>query len=634
MNRSGTSEPALHTIHVLGFVLASSVLLSSCASPKVKETRLPKLESPDLIALANSEKLTDGTKRFLIQKNLLEAYRANPEQTIIALQSEPSSSSSPAARVALAEMCGDTGEVIATTNPSKAAGFFISAANFALPVAQQSSNNELALKSYNWATARAARTLFDSGHDWSQPADIPGPGKTWRLDPIASGPGYLDPARADSLWYSANLQLKGFDDFPRKIRPGFGAAMIGHQGYTPERAAENPFLAPVGMSLPATATLDFRPDGKSVRLAFHDSMIKEKAQLGGRTVTLRSDFTAPLATLYSYQPKHNVGFAGMLHPDKYEDRMGLFELEPYRSDQIPVVFVHGLMSSPGTWLKALNILIADPKLRERYQLLAFYYPTGYPIAHNASSLRKKLATYQQMRDPGKRNPNMKKMMLIGHSMGGLLSSMQIRDSGDTFIKKVFNKPLDQIESLSEERQAEIEEIAIFEANPNITRTVFVAAPHRGSNIAASPIGKLGADLIKFSTDLLSGQWLTTQTEGLTEAGKELARHTPNSITELAPDAPVLVTILETPVQPSTTIHSIIGNHNNREPLKESGDSVVPYWSSHLDEAASEKVVHANHVTITGNLEAIEETRRLLYLHAGLEYPGPDPTLTQADTISR
>ncbi|MEM7145357.1 MAG: hypothetical protein AAF591_09490 [Verrucomicrobiota bacterium] len=623
----------LRNLRLFGLLFAGTVVLASCASPKVKETKLPKLESAELVALANPSKLTDGTKRFLIQKNLLEAYRSSPEQTIITLQDQPGISTNPGARLALAEMCGDVGEQLAETNPAKAAGYFVSAANFALPVAQNS-NNQLALKSYNWATARAARILFDARHDWSKPAALPGPGKTWRLTTTTSGTGYLDPNRADTLWYSANLQLKGFDDFPRKIRPGFGAAMIGHRNSTPERSAENPFLSPVGLSLPATATLDFRGGGQNAQLAFHDSMIKETTQLGGRTVTLRSDFTAPLATLYSYQPKHNVGFAGMLHPDKYEDRMGLFELEPHRPDQIPVVFVHGLMSSPGTWMKALNILIADPKLRERYQLLAFYYPTGYPIAHNASSFRKKLAAYQEARDPGRRNPNMQDMILIGHSMGGLLSSMQIRDSGDSFIDKIFSKPLDEIDSISEERRAEIKETAIFDANPNITRTVFVAAPHRGSNIAASPIGKLGADLIKFSTDLLTGKWLTTNTEGLTEDGKRLARHTPNSITELEPDAPILLTILENPVQPSTTIHSIIGNHNNHQPLEESGDAVVPYWSSHLDEAVSEKVVKASHVSITGNPDAIEETRRLLYLHAGLNYPGPDPSLVQSDAVSR
>ena len=40
-------------------------------------------------------------------------------------------------------------------------------------------------------------------------------------------------------------------------------------------------------------------------------------------------------------------------------------------------------------------------------------------------------------------------------------------------------------------------------------------------------------------------------------------------------------------------HSIIGNSGRwNVPLKESSDGVVPYWSSHLDRALSEKIVPA------------------------------------------
>ena len=65
--------------------------------------------------------------------------------------------------------------------------------------------------------------------------------------------------------------------------------------------------------------------------------------------------------------------------------------------------------------------------------------------------------------------------------------------------------------------------------------------------------------------------------------------------------------------------SIIGNHKMSEPLEESTDTVVDYWSSHLNDAASESVVDATHLDILRDDAAIEELRRLLYLHAGLKY---------------
>jgi hypothetical protein len=56
---------------------------------------------------------------------------------------------------------------------------------------------------------------------------------------------------------------------------------------------------------------------------------------------------------------------------------------------------------------------------------------------------------------------------------------------------------------------------------------------------------------------------------------------------------------------------------------------VTYSSSHLDGATSEKVVHATHNTILRNSDAIEEMRRILYLHAGLRYTRPPDEVLKA-----
>ena len=43
------------------------------------------------------------------------------------------------------------------------------------------------------------------------------------------------------------------------------------------------------------------------------------------------------------------------------------------------------------------------------------------------------------------------------------------------------------------------------------------------------------------------------------------------------------------------------------------DGVVPYWSSHLPQARSEKIVSSNH-TVQQNPEAIDEVARILREH--------------------
>jgi len=248
------------------------------------------------------------------------------------------------------------------------------------------------------------------------------------------------------------------------------------------------------------------------------------------------------------------------------------------------------------------------------------YPTGYPVVRNGAGLRKRLKQFQEHYDPGRRNPRMRNMMLVGHSMGGLLSNAQIRTSGDSMSGILFNKPIDKLDGLDAADREELKEFLNYTANPDVTRAVFVAAPHRGSNLAKGPLGALGERLIKFPFDVATAI-ANPRLGGVTDAGRAILAKRPDSIESLKPNAPGLTILLKQPVRRGVRYHSIIGNHKMKEPLAESSDTVVPYWSSHLDGAVSEKVVDAKHTTITHDLVAIEEVRRILYLHSGLRYPG-------------
>jgi hypothetical protein len=77
-------------------------------------------------------------------------------------------------------------------------------------------------------------------------------------------------------------------------------------------------------------------------------------------------------------------------------------------------------------------------------LAIFRYPTGFPLTYNTASLRERLREFQDYYDPGRSNLNMRNVLLVGHSMGGLLSSMQIRDSGDAISNKHFTVPIDEL----------------------------------------------------------------------------------------------------------------------------------------------------------------------------------------------
>src|SRR5262249_61834827 len=66
---------------------------------------------------------------------------------------------------------------------------------------------------------------------------------------------------------------------------------------------------------------------------------------------------------------------------------GLYLLRPYAPGKIPVVFVHGLASSPVAFLQAINDFQNDPTLSARYQFWMFLYPTGRSIVGSARRLR-------------------------------------------------------------------------------------------------------------------------------------------------------------------------------------------------------------------------------------------------------
>ena len=269
-------------------------------------------------------------------------------------------------------------------------------------------------------------------------------------------------------------------------------------------------------------------------------------------------------------------------------------------------FVHGLASTPFTWVKTVNGLQQDPEVRKRYQPWVFGYATGNPILYSALRLREELAKVD------KAYPNHLPYVIVGHSMGGMLTRAQVTTvtramwERDTKIgsaaKSIFaNNSSDSL----------IVRAMTYRANPRIKRVVFVCTPHRGSNMASSGIGSLAVSLISLPTHLL-----TTVKDSITSA--ELVQLTgsskrlPNSVWGLRPSNPAFPVVNEAPI--TVPYHSIIGDRGKGD-CPNCTDGVVAYWSSHLDGAKSEQIVPGPH----GSAElpqTIDELDRILRVHLG------------------
>ena len=90
---------------------------------------------------------------------------------------------------------------------------------------------------------------------------------------------------------------------------------------------------------------------------------------------------------------------GLRDPDATAAVSGLYMLEPYDPEKIPVVMIHGFWSSIVTWMEMYNDLRGAPEIRDHYQFWFYLYPSGQPFWYSAADLRQQLRLARQSLDP-------------------------------------------------------------------------------------------------------------------------------------------------------------------------------------------------------------------------------------------
>ena len=91
------------------------------------------------------------------------------------------------------------------------------------------------------------------------------------------------------------------------------------------------------------------------------------------------------------------------------DTWGIYFLEPYDPDRIPVLFVHGIGGTPLDFRTMLNALD-----RTKFQAWVFQYPTAPRLGAASSALRGLLADLEHKHRFGA-------LFIVAHSMGGLVA---------------------------------------------------------------------------------------------------------------------------------------------------------------------------------------------------------------------
>ena len=408
---------------------------------------------------------------------------------------------------------------------------------------------------------------------------------------------------------------------------GLGVPLIAvrknHEG---EEPAERYY--PPQLTFPVTAFLRVLPhengpsDGTSRRrcvLELFDPLMGTNTEAAGRVVPLETDLSTPLAYFLeqpAYQEK-NIATFGLLNPQSAQRISGLYMLQPFDPHKIPVIMVHGLWSSPLTWMEMFNDLRGFPEIRNQYQFWFYLYPTGQPFWISAAQLREDLVEVRSTLDPQRQVGRLDSLVLVGHSMGGLVSKLQTLESRDDYWRIVSDKPFSEL-SVSPEARESLAKTFFFQPNPSVRRVVTIATPHRGSHFSNS-------------TTQWLGRWLITMPEMLSHTRDRLLNDNPNffqnekmfginnSIESLAPDSPVLPVMLQSPQAPWVKYHNIVGLVSEDGVVGNfAGDSdgVVRFASAHLDpnDVSSEIVVTSDHVSVHRHPRSILEVRRILLDH--------------------
>jgi hypothetical protein len=231
-------------------------------------------------------------------------------------------------------------------------------------------------------------------------------------------------------------------------------------------------------------------------------------------------------------------------------------------------------------------------------------------------MREDLALMRRNLDPNRQDPALDQMVLVGHSMGGLVSKLQTVESEEAFWRTMSDHPFGELNADPEIVQS-LAGLYFFRPNPSVRRVVTLGTPHRGSQFANGVTRWLGGKLITLPTKMLDGRnQLLAKNQGFFRDDAPLDVKT--SIDSLSPHSPLLPVLLSAAPGPWVSYHNVVGR--DPEPgwekyLVGDGDGVVSLSSARLDDVRqlqSQIIVPADHGGVHRHPQSVLEVRRVLF----------------------
>jgi len=609
------------------WALAMTILLGGCAAPIGIRIADPRAVQVQLTRSAlTADKPSDASLNELRRYDLLQVYKDHPDAALAKLHTYALAEGLPPDTLfALAELSFRRAEN--TKQQGQYAASVVYAYALLFPEGERAQLDPLDPREritadlYNRAltlafkrTKKGTIPLSEALSGGGRVIDLPFGRISVSLSPDMLK---MNGAELYDLQPVAEIEVQGLRN--RYRHPGIGAPLAAKTRPLPGAVQTVPVGPVVRVPLTAVLIIDsplagLRTGVLRARMELLASLDTESIEIDGRATPLEAEPTAALAASLEESQfwKHEVRvFLG--HALGVQRGSELAALRPYRKGRIPVVLVHGTASSAARWANMVNDLLGDPRLRKRYTFWFFTYDSGNPIAYSGYQLRDALTHAVDRADPSGVDPCARDIVVMGHSQGGLLTKLTVVDSGDSFWANVSNKPFDEIALKPDDKEL-LRKVLFVKPLPFVTDVAFLATPHRGSYLAGPQfVRRLAAYFVRLPSNVARvGSSLTT----LAAAGASGLTFTriPTSIDNMSPGNPFIKKLVNIPVAPTVTAHSIISVDDD-SPLDRAGDGVVKYESAHIGGVASELIVRSPHSGMQDAPQTIEEVRRILLEHS-------------------
>jgi hypothetical protein len=612
---------------VIAALMVVLLILTGCATPVGVRYLSPEEAYQKLTSnVLSSDTLSAPTAQILNRSGLAEKFKSEPAQVITTIHNGLPMVK-PADRLfALGELS------FLHASKSGDTSYFLSAAIYAYAYLFPEDTStapdpfdprfRLAVELYNEGVARGFRS--EDGKDVALKEGvykIPFGDIAVTIDPNEFRWGSF---RLSKFVDASELEVRGLRNWYRW--PGMGAPLVASLERLP--GVEDPAFTriPPGIKVAVTALLTPEHVEEGLKTGHITATLKLKTTqtgqsttVAGRAVPIEFGLSSALAYTLEGSQAYRLELKGLLSGDlklfketsRFKDNV--FLMAPYRPGLIPLVLVHGTASSPARWAELINEIQNDRELWGRYQIWLFTYNTGNPIVYTGGILPEGLKSTVRELDPEGKDPAMKKMVVIGHSQGGLLTKLTAIDSGPRFWENLASTPFDELDVSPETREL-LRRSLFFKPLPFVRRVVFISTPQKGSYVSGGIIGRLAGKLISLPNTLLSPmtEVLTSIVVSNPETGAKMTlKDMPKSTDNMAPDSPFIKGISSLPVAPGIVAHSIIAVKNPEDPKEEWEDGVVEYKSAHIEGVESELIVlHSGH-SAQDHPQAIEEIRRIL-----------------------